>query len=85
VSDKNETTYRSIFEKHQITPGEFLMVGNSVKSDILPAVALGAHAVHVPYETTWIHEHVEDADPGAFATLAHLGLLPQWLVDQEGT
>ena len=85
VSDKNEATYRGIFDKHQITPGEFLMVGNSVKSDILPAVALGAHAVHVPYETTWIHEHVEDADPGAFATLTHLGLLPQWLVDQEGT
>jgi len=79
VSQKDEAIYRAILARHAIDPAEFLMVGNSIKSDILPAVALGAHAVHVPYLTTWIHEHVEDADTTRFATLEHLGLLPEWL------
>lgn len=84
VSEKDEGVYRAILARQEITPSEFLMVGNSVKSDILPVVALGAQAVHVPYETTWAHEHVEDADLSRFTTLAHLGLLPGWLAAQKG-
>lgn len=79
VSEKDEAAYRAILGRHGIAPAEFLMVGNSVRSDILPVLALGGLAVHVPAATTWIHEHVEDADPGDFATLEHLGLLPAWL------
>ncbi len=79
VSEKDEAVYRALLARHAIDPGEFLMVGNSLRSDILPVVALGAQAVFVPYATTWIHEHVEDVDSSRFATLEHLGLLPEWL------
>jgi len=84
VSEKDEAVYRAILARQDITPGEFLMVGNSVKSDILPVVALGARAVHVPYETTWAHEQVADVDTSRFTTLEHLGLLPGWLMAQAG-
>ena len=79
VSEKDEAAYRGILDRHRIEPGEFLMVGNSVRSDVLPVVELGGNAVHVPYATTWVHEHVEDADTSRFTTLEHLGLLPEWL------
>ena len=79
VTEKDEAVYRAILARHNIAPEEFLMVGNSVKSDILPVVALGAKAVHVPYATTWLHERVEDVDTTQFTTLEHLGLLPGWL------
>jgi putative hydrolase of the HAD superfamily len=82
VSEKDEFVYRAILARHGIAPSEFLMVGNSLKSDILPVVAMGAHAVFVPYATTWIHEHVEDVDPSRFTTLEHVGLLPGWLSAQ---
>jgi putative hydrolase of the HAD superfamily len=83
VSEKDEAVYRAILARHDLAPGEFLMVGNSVRSDILPVVALGGHAVHVPYATTWIHEHVEDVDATRFTTMEHVGLLPGWLAAQE--
>lgn len=79
VSEKDEAAYQAVFARRGIPPSEFLMVGNSLKSDILPVVALGAQAVHVPAATTWSHEHVEDADASTFATLEHLGQLPAWL------
>lgn len=59
VSEKDQETYRRILRVHSIDPREFVMVGNSIKSDILPVLGLGAHAVHVPYHTTWIHERAE--------------------------
>lgn len=59
VSEKDERTYRRILRDGGIEPAEFLMVGNSIRSDILPVVALGAHAVHVPYELTWAHERAD--------------------------
>lgn len=82
VTEKDEPVYRAILARHAIAPGEFLMVGNSLRSDILPVVALDARAVHVPYATTWIHEHVENVDSSRFTTLEHLGLLPEWLETQ---
>jgi putative hydrolase of the HAD superfamily len=59
VAEKDEQTYRRILTRHGVSPEEWLMVGNSVRSDILPAVAAGGRAVHVPYYTTWVHEHAE--------------------------
>lgn len=59
VSEKDEATYRRILRAHDINPGEFLMVGNSVRSDILPVLAVGGRAVHVPYHLTWVHERAE--------------------------
>jgi putative hydrolase of the HAD superfamily len=62
VSEKDEATYRRVLARLQIAPEEWLMIGNSVRSDILPAVAIGGRAVHVPYFTTWAHEEAELGD-----------------------
>lgn len=79
VSEKDEGVYRGILERHGIAPAEFLMVGNSVKSDVLPVLALGGRAVHVPYFTTWAHEVVEGPLPEGASALVHLGQLPDLL------
>lgn len=60
LSDKQEANYSKLLNHLDITPSEFLMIGNSLKSDILPLVNIKAKAIHVPFHTTWIHEHVED-------------------------
>ena len=56
VSQKTDETYARLLKKHAITPERFLMVGNSLRSYILPVLELGGSAVHIPYETTWLHE-----------------------------
>jgi len=61
VSEKNEATYRRILARHGVDPAAFVMIGNSLKSDILPVLAVGGQAIHVPYHTTWIHEEVPAA------------------------
>lgn len=53
VSEKDTEVYRRILDRWSIDPERFVMVGNSVKSDVLPVVALGGNAIHVPYESTW--------------------------------
>jgi len=60
VSEKNEAAYRRILRRYGRQPDEFLMIGNSLKSDILPVVHIGAQAVYVPYEITWGHEMVSE-------------------------
>jgi putative hydrolase of the HAD superfamily len=78
VSEKDEGTYASILRRHAIAPVEFLMVGNSLKSDILPVLALGGAAAHVPYHLTWGHERtdrVPDA-AGRFFQLKSIRELP---------
>jgi putative hydrolase of the HAD superfamily len=62
VSEKNVETYRSVFKRRGIRPEEFVMVGNSLRSDIVPVVTLGAHAFHIRYEVTWAHEEVSESD-----------------------
>jgi putative hydrolase of the HAD superfamily len=52
------TTYHSPEAKHGVEPGGFLMIGDSLRSDILPVLEIGGHAIHVPYDTTWRHEDV---------------------------
>ena len=59
MSEKQEKDYQKLIKHLDIQPGEFLMVGNSLKSDVLPVLAIGGHACHVPYHTTWAHEQVE--------------------------
>jgi putative hydrolase of the HAD superfamily len=59
VAEKDEATYRRIFDRYGLDPATFVMVGNSVKSDILPVLALGGRAVHIEYEMTWEMEHAE--------------------------
>ena len=64
LSDKTIDSYRSLLRRRSIKPEEFIMVGNSLRSDVAPVVALGARAVHIPYHVTWNHEHVpEEALP----------------------
>jgi putative hydrolase of the HAD superfamily len=81
VPDKNAEVYYSILDKHDICAERFLMVGNSVRSDILPVIAVGGHAVHVPYHITWAHETVSELDPASesYAVLEHLGHLPAYI------
>ena len=60
LSDKQEANYSKLLNHLDIKPSEFLMIGNSLKSDILPLVNLKAKAIHVPFHTTWLHEQVND-------------------------
>src|SRR5207244_2685630 len=60
LTEKNVDTYRGVFQRRGIKPEEFVMVGNSLRSDLVPVVELGGRAVHIPYEVTWHREHVPD-------------------------
>ncbi|WP_413667849.1 HAD family hydrolase [Mucilaginibacter sp. Mucisp86] len=59
MSDKKEDDYIKLIKHLDINPEEFMMIGNSLKSDVMPVINIGGHAVHVPFHTTWAHEHVE--------------------------
>lgn len=78
VSKKEKETYRKILRRHGINPGNFLMVGNSMKSDVIPVIALGARAVYLPYHLTWEHEspEVEKKRLTGIFKLDHIGQLP---------
>jgi putative hydrolase of the HAD superfamily len=62
MSDKQENNYQKLLSHLDILPHEFLMVGNSVKSDILPVLNIGAQAIHVPFEVMWQHEKHHESD-----------------------
>jgi putative hydrolase of the HAD superfamily len=59
MSDKQEDDYTKLLKHLDISADEFMMVGNSLKSDVMPVLNIGGHAIHVPFHTTWAHEHVE--------------------------
>jgi putative hydrolase of the HAD superfamily len=80
VSEKDVATYRRVLERLDVDPGEFLMVGNSLRSDVLPALAIGAAAVWVPYHLTWSLEHAERPAGGQrFREISSLRELPDLL------
>jgi putative hydrolase of the HAD superfamily len=81
VSEKNETTYNRILRRNNISLDNFIMIGNSVKSDILPICALGGRAVYIPFHTTWAHEMVAEEQAAAFNfdTLGSISELPPLL------
>jgi len=58
MSDKKAVDYKKLLQHLDIEAEEFLMIGNSLKSDVLPVIELGAHAIHIPFHTTWEHEKV---------------------------
>jgi len=62
MSNKNESDYQKLLDRLEILPDEFLMVGNSIKSDILPVLSVGSYAIHIPYHTTWEHERVANTE-----------------------
>jgi len=74
LSDKKEANYSKLLNHLDINPSEFLMIGNSLKSDILPLVNIKAHAIHVPFHTTWDHEQVteEETNGKAYKTVSSL-------------
>lgn len=77
VSDKNAATYRAIAARHGAAPEAMVMVGNSLKSDVLPMIAAGGWGVHVPHDLTWALEHAETpTDHPRFASLKDLAGLP---------
>jgi putative hydrolase of the HAD superfamily len=78
VLEKDVFNYRELLDEWAIDPQRFLMVGNSVRSDILPILELGGHGVHVPYHVTWAHEVVLEHDR-EFAELASISELVDWL------
>ena len=77
VSDKSAVTYARIFSRHGDGPDKSMMVGNSLKSDVVPAIEAGGWGIHVPHELTWAIEHAEApvAAP-RFRQIADLGELP---------
>ena len=84
VSEKDTRTYRRVMARHGVRPDRFLMVGNSLRSDVLPVLEAGAAAVYIPYHLVWQHEQVapEDLRGRAFARLPRLGDLPGWIERQ---
>jgi putative hydrolase of the HAD superfamily len=77
VLEKDPETYAGLLRRFGVDPHRFLMVGNSVRSDILPVMTLGGHAVHVPYHLLWELEHVEHDE--LFTELASISELPALL------
>jgi putative hydrolase of the HAD superfamily len=59
MSDKQEKDYTDLVQRLDIDPAQFLMIGNSLKSDVLPVLGIGGHAFHIPFHTTWAHERID--------------------------
>jgi putative hydrolase of the HAD superfamily len=80
VSDKTAEGFRRLFERYEAPAARSAMAGDSVRSDILPALAAGAWAAHVPHEIDWVHERADAPDDHPrFKRLARLGDLPAWI------
>ena len=71
TSDKSQAEFLALCEHQQIHPSELLMVGNSLKSDIAPALAIGASAIYIPFHVAWQLEHVEDFDHEQMVKVEH--------------
>lgn len=78
ISEKTPEAYEKVLNAHNLSANRFLMVGNSLRSDVLPVLTVGGHAVHIPYHITWAHEAVEKTMPSStkFHELEHIGQLP---------
>ena len=76
VSDKKESDYIKLLERLSIAPERFLMIGNSLKSDVLPVINIGGYGVHIPHEMTWAHEKTEmEERPDRFWKIEHISEL----------
>lgn len=83
VSEKTPQSYAQVLDKFHLDPQNLVMVGNSLKSDILPILHLGGRAVHIPANTTWAHELVSDFDTSqeGFYEIEHMGHLPELVTE----
>ena len=80
VSEKRASDFKKLLYHLDIKPSEFLMIGNSLKSDVLPVLELGCHGIHVPFHTTWEHEKIDViiTDP-KFKQIDHINEILSWL------
>jgi putative hydrolase of the HAD superfamily len=78
MSDKKESDYLKLLKHLEIRPEDFLMIGNSMKSDIYPVLNIGGYAIHIPFHITWQHEEVADIemDHEHFQTVENISLVP---------
>ena len=85
VLEKDPATYAHVLKSLDINPERFCMVGNSMKSDILPVLAIGGFGVYVPYEILWELDHAEHptANTDSYVELETLSLVPEWLAQQR--
>jgi putative hydrolase of the HAD superfamily len=83
VAEKDEQTYARFAAQLGVDPGHLVMVGNSVRSDVLPVLAIGGRAVHIPYHVTWAHESAE-APADGYAQLSTIRDLPPYLAAGPG-
>lgn len=74
MSDKKDKDYKKLIKHLDINPSEFLMIGNSLKSDVLPLIEIGASAIHIPFHTTWAHEEIseEESSKSEYKTLLNI-------------
>jgi putative hydrolase of the HAD superfamily len=80
LSEKSRDAYRRVLEAAEVPVDEFVMVGNSVRSDVLPVLDLGARAIHIPYDITWTHELVDPGSCGVtWPQLEGFAVLPEAL------
>ena len=80
VSKKNSETYLKILNRHAIAKQNFIMIGNSIRSDIQPVLNIGSRAIHIPYKYTWIYEDaVESPINEHYTLLGDISLVPSWL------
>ena len=79
MSDKTEKEYNRLLQVLQVAPEEFLMIGNSLKSDIQPVLAIGGYGVHIPFEVMWQHEVVETCTHPRLKQMKSPAELLDWL------
>ncbi len=87
LSEKTAQSYSDVLDKYDIQPSGFLMVGNSLRSDILPVIEIGAIAVYIPHPLTWAHENSVDgsvSNRDGYFEIKHLGELPELIKKLEG-
>ncbi len=82
VQEKTPETYQRLLDQYKIPASRFIMVGNSLKSDILPVIEIGSRAVFIPYQNTWVQEHVDPPHHDYFE-IEHLGMLPELIAGIE--
>ncbi|MGA1570842.1 MAG: HAD family hydrolase [Ilumatobacteraceae bacterium] len=81
VLEKDVKTYQEVLDEWNINPSRFLMVGNSVRSDVIPVLEIGGFGLHIPYHVTWDHE-VVDTISHAFDSLDSISMVANWLANE---
>lgn len=81
VLEKDAETYQGVLDEWNIIPSRFLMVGNSVRSDVVPVLEIGGFALHIPYHVTWDHEVVNTTSQ-AFESLDSISMVSNWLANE---